>query len=85
MFAYIKIEGFKIIGRKDFIYEILQPTTKGKKSVLNLVEDRDKDKDRDKNILLGVGSFWPRVFCTGLGDSQSLVCLRPWIVEMLCK
>ena len=31
MCAYLKKEGFKILGRKDFIYEILQPTNKAKK------------------------------------------------------
>ena len=31
MFVYLKKEGFKIIGRKDYIYKILQPTNKAKK------------------------------------------------------
>jgi hypothetical protein len=29
MFAYLKKEGCKIIGRKDFIYEIPQPINEG--------------------------------------------------------
>ena len=40
-------EGFKIIGRKDLIYEILQPTNKARKNVLSF-KGKDKDKDKDK-------------------------------------
>ena len=50
-----------MIRRKDFVFlKYFSQEIKQKKCVLN-VKGKDKNKDKDKNILLGVGSFWPCV------------------------
>jgi hypothetical protein len=59
MFAYLKKEGCKIIGRKDLIYEILQPTNQAKKVSSTLMA---KTKTKTKTSYWDWGHLDPEYF-----------------------
>ena len=67
MISYLKKEGFKIIGRKDFIYEILQAIYEAKKVSSTLMA---KTKTKTKTSYWDWGHFDPGYFTQDKRQSE---------------
>ena len=61
MFAYLKKEGCKIKGRKDFFKEIIQPTNEAKK-VSSTLMAKTKTKTKTKTSYWDWGHLDPEYF-----------------------